>query len=226
MCSWAVAEGRLSRNPIIGNLRLAGDGTRETVITDSAQYVALLTAMDELVETGEMRALSRAFITVSAFTGCRRGELQTLRWGQIDLAARRLAIITSKGSKLARSGPKTETVSLPPIAAAALAAIRPPDAAGDEQVFPPRRGQLYEINRDWKVVCAKAGLPADLTLHGLRHSAGTVAVMAGLSGPEVQKLLRHRNIATTARYVHLADRERLQDRAMAGMAPIAAKAVP
>jgi site-specific recombinase XerD len=66
-----------------------------------------------------------------------------------------------------------------------------------------------------------AGLPPDLTLHGLRHSIGTVSVIAGLSAPEVQKLLRHRNISTTARYVHLAEavESRLQDRATAHLLP-------
>jgi site-specific recombinase XerD len=43
--------------------------------------------------------------------------------------------------------------------------------------------------------------------------------MAGLSLPEVQRLLRHRNITTVQKYIHLADRARLQDRAMAAVAP-------
>jgi hypothetical protein len=69
---------------------------------------------------------------------------------------------------------------------------------------------VIEINRDWLRIRKAAGLPADLTLHGLRHSVGTVAVIAGMSAPEVQKLLRHRNIGATAKYLHLADRARLQ----------------
>jgi integrase len=81
------------------------------------------------------------------------------------------------------------------------------------------RGERFAINRDWLAVRAKAGLPGDLALHGLRHSVGTIGVISGMSGPEVQRLLRHRNISTTARYIHLADRARLQDRAMEGMAP-------
>lgn len=219
LCTWAVGEGQLERNPLIGNLRLDGDGSRDTVLTEPEQYTALLAAMDRLVADGKLRALSRAFITVAAFTAMRRGELQALRWGQVDLAQRRITLVGTKGAKLARSGPKFETLSLPPLAAAALAAIRPTEAGDAEQVFVPRRGKLMEVNRDWQAVRTAAGLPTDLALHGLRHSVGTVAVMAGLSGPEVQKLLRHRNISTTAKYVHLADRTRLQDRAMAAMVP-------
>ena len=52
-------------------------------------------------------------------------------------------------------------------------------------------------------------------LHSLRHSIGTAGIVAGMSTAEIQSMLRHRNIATTQRYVHLAEasQSRLQDRA-------------
>jgi integrase len=218
MLSWCVHEGRLARNPLIGALRLDGDRTRETVLTTTTEYSRLFAAMDELVASGQLRPVARAFIATAALTGMRRGELQGLHWRDVSLAERRITLTMSKGAKLARGGVKTEAISLPPFAAAVLAEIRPDDADEDEPVFPSRRGHI-EVNRDWQRVREAAELPADLTLHGLRHSVGTVAVMSGLSGPEVQKLLRHRNISTTAKYIHLADSLRLQDRAMNGMAP-------
>jgi integrase len=219
MLSWCVDHGRLARNPLIGSLRLPSDGVRETVLTESSQYAALFKAADDLTAEGDLRPAARAFIVVAALTGMRRSELQALKWGNVDLAERRVTIVHSKAAKLVRGGPKIERVSLPPYAAATLAAIRPEDAEDDEQVFVPRRGEHMEVNRDWRRLRERAGLPGDLALHGLRHSAGTVAVLAGMSGPEVQKMLRHRNITTTARYIHLADSARLQDRAMKGMAP-------
>lgn len=217
--TWCVHEGRLARNPLIGALRLTGDGQRETVITQPQQYAALFAAMDDMVAEGVLRPFSRAFITAAALTGMRRSELQSLTWGQVDIGTGRITLTDSKGAKLARGGMKTEIVALPPFAAAALAAIRPEDAQDDEQAFVPRRGKAFEVNRDWIRVRERAGLPIALALHGLRHSAGTVAVMSGLSGPEVQKLLRHRNISTTAKYIHLADQSRLQDRALGHLAP-------
>jgi integrase len=215
--TWAVGEGQLSRNPIIGSLRLDGDGARETVITEPAQYAALFEAMDRMVTDGDLRLPVRAFLVCSALTGMRRGELQALRWGQVDLTQRRITLTTSKGAKLTRRGLRTETISLPPLATAALAEILPADVPPEDRVFVPRQGEVLQVNRDWRRVRAAAGLPGELTLHGLRHSIGTTAVLSGLSAPEVQALLRHRNITTSARYIHLAEatRSRLQDRAIA-----------
>jgi len=95
-------------------------------------------------------------------------------------------------------------------------------------VFIPARGALYAIHRDWVNVRTEAGLPPDLVLHGLRHSVGTAAVIAGLSTPEVQAMLRHRNITTTMKYVHLAETitGRLQDRAMGHLLPAPADPAP
>jgi integrase len=219
--TWAVGEGQLSRNPIIGSLRLDGGGARETVITEPAQYAALFEAMDRMVTSGELRLPVRVFLVCSALTGMQRGELQGLTWKQVDLTQRRITLTTSKGARLTPRGLKTETISVPPLAAAALAEIRPEDPADDERVFLPRQGEVLEVNRSWRQVRAAASLPGDLTLHGLRHSIGTTAVLSGLSAPEVQALLRHQNITTSARYIHLAEatRSRLQDRATAHLLP-------
>jgi integrase len=212
--SWAVGEGQLKRNPLHGALRLAGERSRETVITQPLQYITLFETMDRMVAAKQLRPSVRVFLICAALTGMRRGELQALIWQQIDLSARRITLADTKGAKLARGGLKRETISIPPLAAAALAEILPADASPEDQVFPPFRGRVLQVNVDWRRVRAAAGLPADLALHGLRHSLGTAAVLSGLSGPEVQALLRHRSAAVSARYIHLAEiaSNRLQDR--------------
>jgi integrase len=132
--------------------------------------------MDELVASGDLRPMVRAFIITAAMTGARRGELQQVHWGDIDLPERRIVLRGTKGSKLAKSGPKLEHISLP-WRAEALATIKPNDALPSDLVFVPMRGEKMSVNRDWIAVREAAGLPADLTLHGLRHSVGTAAVV-------------------------------------------------
>ena len=222
LMTWATGEGHLKGNPLIGNLRKSGDGMRETVITTREEYTRLFTTMRSMVEAGELRASVESYFIVVAATGMRRGEVQALRWADIDLSERRVRLTTSKGARLARkSGPRVETISLPLIAAAAIEAIRPDNPEPGTLVFVPKRGERLSVNRDWRAVCARAGLPEELVIHGLRHSAATVGVLSGLSLAHVQRLLRHRSIAVTQRYLHLAEAAsgRLADQAMAGVLP-------
>lgn len=214
--TWEVGEGRLTRNLVIGGIRMSGGGQREAIL-DSQQLAQLFRTMDDMVLDGTLRPVARAFIICAALTGCRRNELRLLQWNDVDLE-RRLAVLRQpKGARLSRSSQQTETVSLPPIAASAIAGIQPGSWRADQKVFAPQRGQLLAINRDWKRVRDRAGLSSELVLHSLRHSLGTAGIIGGLSTLEVAKMLRHRNPSATTRYVHLAEarQSRLQDRAAA-----------
>jgi integrase len=183
--------------------------------------------LDRLVSEGRLRPSVRTFIVTAAATGCRRGELQHLVWADVDLVQARLTLRNTKGSRLARDGRTTETVSLPPVAVAALASIRPDivDPAG--LVFRPTRGREISVNHAWRMVRAEAGFSSDLVLHSLRHSVGSLGAAAGLSAFELQRLLRHRSVATTARYVHWAQdhHAQLAERALGHVLPAASAPV-
>jgi integrase len=148
LLSWCADERQITGNPLIGRLRLEGDGERDTVLTIAEEYTRLFTALDELVERNQLRPAMRAFVIAAALTGMRRGELLGLRWRDVDLAERRVALPISKGIRLARQGRRTETVSLPLAAAAALAAIRPQNTDSDALVFNPQRGARLAVNHD------------------------------------------------------------------------------
>lgn len=79
-------------------------------------------------------------------------------------------------------------------------------------LFPGRDGTPYSnqaFNRRLRAACQATKAPI-ITAHGLRHSAATLLLNERSRNlKEIQELLRHRSIATTARYTHV-DRERLK----------------
>ena len=59
----------------------------------------------------------------------------------------------------------------------------------------------------------QVSLPAQLSIHSLRHTYGTVCLDNGLSLTFVRDQLRHSNISVTSQYLHLtkANREKVKD---------------
>lgn len=84
--------------------------------------------------------------------------------------------------------------------------------AGSELVFPGRDGGAISnqaFNRHLAAACRASGIDI-ITAHGLRHSAANLLLNErGRNIRELQELLGHRSLATTARYTHI-DRERLR----------------
>jgi integrase len=219
--AWARREGALRDNPL-SKMDLRADGERSVVITTPDEFAALFTTMDDMVAAGELRPAVRAFIVTAAATGARRGELQALRWRQVDLAGCRIELRDTKGSRLARGRPAgPELLLLPAYAAQIIRQLGGPNPKADDLVFSPDRGAKLAVNYDFERVRKKAGLPDGLTPHGLRHSFGTAAAMSGLGVLDTARLLRHRHARTSERYVHPSERHQAQlaDRAIGHLMP-------
>lgn len=141
------------------------------------------------------RVASIAALRLLLLTGCRVGEVLSLRWENVNLERRLLLLSDSK------TGAKPVFLST---AAAELIGTLP-RMAGTEYVFPgDRPGKpIVSLRKSWKRVCKIAKIDA-LRLHDLRHSYASVGAADGLSLPVIGALLGHSQPATTARYAHLA----------------------
>ena len=130
-------------------------------------------------------------------TGCRPGEIRRLRWCEVK--PDRLTLSDSK------TGPRH--VLLGEAARELLDGLA--ETASGEWVFPGKcADEPLGVNRlywFWRTTRDAAGIVADARLHDLRHAHASHAVMNGESLHVAGRLLGHRRVSTTNRYVHLDD---------------------
>ncbi len=136
-----------------------------------------------------------AAIRLLLLTGCRRNEILTMRWDDVDLEARELNLVDSKTG--------ARTVPLSPEAVEVLLNI--PRVDGNPYVIPGKiRGRhLRNLNDPWSLIRKRAGIE-DMRLHDCRHSFASRALALGEGLPMIGRLLGHAQVETTARYAHLA----------------------
>ena len=151
--------------------------------------------LDAAEAEGGTKAYAVAAIRLMMLTGCRKAEILTLRWDDMDRTAREFRLRDSKSGP--RSVPLTSTVI------DVLANI--PRVAGNPWVIAGVKPgtHLSNIHEHWYPLRARAGLE-DVRLHDLRHTYASRALALGESLTMIGKLLGHSKVATTARYAHLA----------------------
>ena len=167
---------------------------RERFLT-AAEFRRLGRALDEAEAEGAVSAHAAAAIRLLMLTGCRKNEIVTLRWRDVDLEAMELNLADTKTG--------ARTVSLSPEAARVLAGI--PRSEDNPWVIQGRKKgeRLCFIDRQWCLVRERAKLK-DVRLHDCRHSFASRALALGESLPAIGRLLGHAHVETTAKYAHLA----------------------
>tara|TARA_R110000787_G_scaffold7925_1_gene26304 strand:+ start:5646 stop:6821 length:1176 start_codon:yes stop_codon:yes gene_type:complete len=133
-------------------------------------------------------------IRLLILTGCRLGEIQTLKWEFIKGSSAFLPV-SKTGAKRVYLGP------------AALVALSEIERIEDNPYVITGKlpsSHITDMQKPWRRIRKAAGLE-DVRLHDLRHSFASTAVGTGESLPMIGKLLGHSQVQTTARYAHLAD---------------------
>ena len=128
-------------------------------------------------------------------TGCRLGEIMTLKWDHVDIPGKALRLPDSKtGAKVVHLGkPAVEILE------------KIDRVEGNPWVIVGTKpgARLTDLQPFWQRVRARTGLK-DVRIHDLRHTFASTAVAAGQGLPMIGKLLGHTQVQTTARYAHLA----------------------
>jgi integrase/recombinase XerD len=148
----------------------------------------------------------RAMLELLYATGCRASELSTLKLRDVHLDGS-YCLCHGKGDK----------ERLVPLGQKAIAAVkdylehqRPALAArvpsAPVWLLLSRRGHRLRRERIWELIkeyARRAGAPASVSPHTLRHSFATHVLAGGADLRQVQEMLGHASIATTQIYTHV-----------------------
>ena len=189
--AWGMTPPR--RNPC-RSVRKYKEHRRERFLAPE-EYRRLGRVLDEAAADGSVFPSAIAALRLLLLTGCRKNEIVTLRWDDIDRTAGELRLRDSKtGARRVPLTPAVEWV----LAGIAQIEGNPWVIAGDNP-----GDHLKNLDAIWRRLRRRAGLD-DVRIHDGRHSYASRALAFGEGLPSIGGLLGHRKVTTTARYAHLA----------------------
>ena len=160
----------------------------------------------------------RCFIYLAGVLGLRYGEVAALRVSDVDLKHKQVAVVrtaTEVRGQVRIGPPKTpqsmRSLAIPDALVAELVGhVDRNDLRNDDFLFQNEVGGPFGRSnfrtRIWNPAIVKANLHG-LTFHGLRHSAATHWIAAGIDARTVQQLLGHADPRLVLRlYAHATDR--------------------
>jgi integrase len=202
---WGIAG--CDKNPVRGVQSKPLNNARERFLSTEEAKRLLATAAKS------RNSQLASVVGLLLLTGMRVSELLSTRWENVKVDQRSLYIPTSKTGRSRHV----------PLAQAAVDIIeRLPHAEGAVFLFPSPKDStkhLTTIKHGWQTARDAADLPG-LRIHDLRHSAASFMVNSGVDLFAVGKVLGHANVASSARYSHLA-----QDTLLAAVEAGAAKQI-
>lgn len=213
----AVAADRIAVNPTTGLEIQKVENGRERV-ADPTEAVKLLGALPD----GE-----QALWATAMYAGLRRGELRALRWSDVDLAKKRIAVSRSWDDNAGEQTPKTkagrrEVPIVPPLAAALKAHKKSTGRDGSDLVFGRTASEPF-VPTTARSRALAAWAAADkarakelgralrdgekltpITLHECRHTCASLLIAAGANAKALSVVMGHASITITFdRYGHL-----------------------
>lgn len=197
ICRRALKRGEISVNPTIGLELPAVRGKRDRIAdpTEAAQLIAALPADD------------RPIWATAMYAGLRLGELQALRWSDVDLDRGVIRVERSWDRSEGVVEPKSQAgVRTVPIATALRDHLESHAQTSEALAFGRSRdvpfsasGVVVRAHRLWRA----AGLGI-ITPHQCRHTFASLMIAAGVNIKALQVFMGHASITVTLdRYGHL-----------------------
>lgn len=181
---------------------------------------------DKLKNPGEERRLLEKaspwlyrLVVAALETGCRRGELLSLRWADVSFS-RGLLTVRAENAK----SRKSRRVPISPRLWAVLKVLGN-DPAGNPHlpsafVFGDGVGrQIKDPKKAWLACCKATGI-TNLHFHDLRHEAGSRMLEAGWPLHHVQAVLGHADAKTTSTYLNATVQHLLDSMRRFGVQPL------
>ena len=190
----AVVCGHLDTNPARGIKR--NPRPKLTRFLSREEVRRLHHELDQCARVRPSRARQADIIRLLLLTGCRKSEILTLRWQNVDRDT--LSLVDAK------TGRRRVFLSVP-----ARAILERQPRSGSAYIFPSPLDPGRPLSPDlplWYSVRKEARIE-DVRLHDLRHTFASHAVPQGIPLPVVSRLLGHKQPSMTLRYAHVGDRE-------------------
>lgn len=186
---YAVEIGWGETNPCRGLRRLREDNCRIRRLSEAER--------EALFEGCKPDPELLDFVRLALMFGCRKGELEGLRWKDVDLQEMLVLF------------PKTKNghPRLLPLSSEALALLRNRlrhrVLSPEDWVFPaPLCSGHSDFSHRFRRAKLRSGIP-DLRIHDLRHHAASELASAGVADRTIGEVLGHRTLQMVRRYTHL-----------------------
>ena len=193
MLTYAINMGIIEHNVAHG-IRKPKDCVRDRRLTH-AEYQLLGQMLSTARQSPELEPTIE-ITRLLALTGCRRSEIISLKWSEVDFANSCLRLRDSK------EGASTRPIGLPVIEYLE----NRQKAASCEYVFPGSRGAeaFGSFPNQWNRIFGTGEIP-DFSAHVLRHSFASIANDLGFTESTIAALVGHSTNSITSKYIHSLD---------------------
>jgi integrase len=142
------------------------------------------------------------FILLAVTTGARRGELESIRWGDVEFHNGQILIGAERrpDGRINTKDGEQRYIPITPVVMEELMRFR---SSPDHLIFcsTVSTNKPFDMRKAWEYSLNKAGLE-HCRIHDLRHTAATGLVARGRTLTQVGQLLGHGSEKTTKRYAH------------------------